>query len=172
MSTWLPVVLSSAGGVAATLLGAVTGGAIAGRSQRMHWRRDKQIDACTAITAESTRTQLALRRRWRYKEQVDWNGWNQALAMISLVGTPNAIKSVDEMDAVFWQSTSEIKGLKPGNEQGWSQIVHRLETARLDFINVARREIVGLDASLERLPIARPPLNKPVDQPTAEPSSQ
>jgi hypothetical protein len=92
--------------------------------------------------------------------------------MISLVGTPNAIKSADEMDAVFWQSASEIKGLKPGNEQGWSQIVHRLETARLDFINVARREIVGLDASLERLPIAGPPLNKPVDQPTAEPSSQ
>jgi hypothetical protein len=82
----------------------VAGGTIAGRSQKRHWTRDKQVEACSAIISESTRTQLALRRGWRHGEKIDWNGWNQALALISLVGTPAAIAAADTMDAVFWRS--------------------------------------------------------------------
>jgi hypothetical protein len=122
-----------------------------------HWRRDKQIEACTAIVSESTRTQLALRRQWRHKEKVDWNGWNQALAMISLVGTKDAIQSANDMDAVFWESTSRMTELQTVQETDWADVVQQLESARLRFINVARREVVGLDSGLESLPIARPP---------------
>ena len=117
LSVWLPVVVSSAGAAAVTLLGAVTGGAIAGRSQRMHWRRDKQIEACTAIVAESTRTQLALRRLWRRNEKVDWTPWNEALAVISLVGTPNSIHSAGDMDAAFWSSTSHMEEIGTVDER-------------------------------------------------------
>jgi hypothetical protein len=160
LSIWLPVVVSSTGAAVVTLLGAVTGGAIAGRSQMRHWRRDKQIEACTAIVSESTRTQLALRRQWRHKEKVDWNGWNQALAMISLVGTPNTIQSAYDMDAVFWESTSLMTKLHAAQEADWAEFVRQLESARLRFINVARREVVGLSHGLDSLPIARPPLDQ------------
>jgi hypothetical protein len=168
LNSLLAITLSGCAGVVVTLLGAITGGVIAGRSQQIHWRRDKQIDACTAITSESTRTQLALRTQWQHsKDRVDWNGWNQALAMISLVGTPKTIESADQMDAIFWASTAQMKTIGR-NEEDWAAIVQRLESARLTFINIARQEIVGLRTTLDRLPIARPPMGKSTNQATAE----
>jgi hypothetical protein len=41
-----------------------------------------------------------------------------------------------------------------------ADIVQQLETARLSFINEARREIIGVSVDLERLPIARPAASK------------
>jgi hypothetical protein len=160
MTSWIPIVASSAGAAVVTLFGAVTGGAIASRTQRRHWTRDKQVEACTAIVSESTRTQLALRRLWRHGEKVDWYGWNEALALISLVGTPASIAAADKMDAVFWNSTSRMDKASGFDEAIWGEIVQHLETARLSFINEARREIIGVSVDLERLPIARPPVSK------------
>ena len=159
MSPWLPVAVSSGGAAVVTLFGAVTGGVIASRSQRRHWRRDKQIEACTAIVSESTRAQLALRRQWRHRENVDWSSWDQALAMISLVGIPNLVQPANDMDAAFWTSTSHVVNLGTADEAGWTDAVRRLDSARLNFINVARREVVGLDYRLENLPKARPMSN-------------
>jgi len=156
VTSWILVVASSAGAAAVTLLGAVTGGSIASRTQRQHWTRDKQVEACTAIASESTRTQLALRRLWRRGEKVDWNGWNQALALISLVGTPTLIAAADKMDAVFWSSTARMDNAGAFDAGIWAEIVQQMEAARVAFINGARREIVGFSAQLERLPIARP----------------
>jgi hypothetical protein len=156
VTSWIPIVVSSAGAAAVTLLGAVTGGAIAGRSQRLYWTRDKQVEACTAIVSESTRTQLALRRLWRRGDNVDWNGWNQALALISLVGMPTAIAAADKMDAVFWHSKSRMDVAGAFDENIWADIVRELESARLSFINGARQEVIGVGVRLQRLPIARP----------------
>lgn len=163
MTSWIPIVVSSTGAAVVTLLGAVTGGAIASRAQRRHWTRDKQVEACAAIVSESTRTQLALRRLLRRGEKVDWNGWNQALALISLVGTPTTITAAEKMDAVFWRSTTRMDEATAFDEGIWADIVRELESARLAFINVARREIIGVGAGLDRLPIARPPMpnNRP-----------
>jgi hypothetical protein len=140
-----------------TLLGAVTGGAIASRSQRRHWIRDKQVDACAVIVAESTRAELAMRRFWRRGEKVDWNPWNQALALISLVGAPAAIAAAEKMDATFWRSTLRMEELGAFDEASWSEIVQALRSARLDFINVAREDIAEVRYRLERLPIILPP---------------
>jgi hypothetical protein len=158
VTDWIPVVVSSAGGALVTLLGAVTGGAIASRSQRRHWTRDKQVDACAAIVAESTRAELAMRRLWRRDEKVDWKPWNQALALISLVGTHAAIAAAEKMDARFWHSTLRMEKLGTFDEASWSEIVQDLRSVRLDFINVAREEIVGASHGLERLPIILPPV--------------
>ena len=132
MTSWIPIVASSAGAAVVTLFGAVTGGAIASRTQRRHWTRDKQVEACTAIVSESTRTQLALRRLWRHGEKVDWYGWNQALALISLVGTPKSIAAADKMDAVFWNSTSRMdeagtfdEAIGPRSCNSWKQLGFR-----------------------------------------------
>jgi hypothetical protein len=103
---------------------------------------------------------LELRRLWRHGEKVDWYGWNQALALISLVGTPKSIAAADKMDAVFWNSTSRMDEADAFDEGIWADIVQRLETARLSFINEARRELIGVSVDLERLPIARPATSK------------
>lgn len=165
MTSWVPIVVSSAGAAVVTLLGAVTGGAISSRSQRRHWIRDKQVEACAAIVSESTRTQIALRRLWRHDEKVDWDGWNQALALISLVGTPASVEAAARMDAVFWLSTNRMRDAGAFDETVWAGIVRDLETTRLEFINGVRADTVGLGVGLAQLPVARPPL--PEQQPDA-----
>lgn len=157
VTSWMTVVISSAGGVIVTLLGAVTGGAIASRSQQRHWTRDKQLDACAVVVSESTRAQLAMRRLWRHGEKVDWTVWNQALAMVSLVGTPATIARARGMDEAFWRCTEQIKELGSFDERHWEEILDDLESTRLEFINEARQQVVRVGSSLDQLPIVRPP---------------
>jgi hypothetical protein len=90
MAGWLAVLVSAASGVVVTLAGVVTGGLIASRSQRRQWTRDQQAGSCATVIQESVRVQLALREWWRHGQRADWTAWNQALAMIWLVGTPEA----------------------------------------------------------------------------------
>jgi hypothetical protein len=164
VTDWIPIVVSSAGAALVTLLGAVTGGAIASRSQKRHLIRDKQVDACAAIVAESTRAELAMRRLWRRDEKVDWKPWNQALALLSLVATPAAIAAAEKMDATFWHSTLRMEELGTFDEASWSGIVQDLRSVRLDFINVAREEIVEVRHGLKRLPIIPPPVRLGTNQ--------
>jgi hypothetical protein len=88
---WLTILISAASGAVVTLVGVVAGGAIAGRSQRQQWTRDKQPGACAEMVQESTRMQLALRQRWHRGASADWTAWNQALAMIWLIGTTTSL---------------------------------------------------------------------------------
>ena len=97
-----------------------------------------------------------MRRLWRRDEKVDWNPWNQALALISLVATPAAITAAEKMDAKFWLSTSRMENLGEFDEASWSEIVQDLRSVRLDFINIAREEIAGVGHGLERLPVVLP----------------
>jgi hypothetical protein len=157
VTDWVPIVISSAGGAIVTLLGAVTGGVIASRSQRRHWIRDKQVDACAAIVAESTRGQLAMRRLWRRGERADWGPWNLALALISLTASPAVIAAAEKMDATFWRSTRRMEEREEFDEEIWMQVVEDLQLVRRDFINCARKEIVGMHQDIERLPIVTPP---------------
>jgi hypothetical protein len=82
MTTWYAILISGASGALVTLLGVVVGGVMAGRSQRLHWLRDKQIEACAELLRESTAMQISLRNLWNRGEVKDWTAWNQALAMI------------------------------------------------------------------------------------------
>jgi hypothetical protein len=68
------------------LLGAVTGGVIASRTQGRQWLREQRIDAYAAVIQEPTRMQLAVRSEWRRGGRPDWTIWNLALALIWLVG--------------------------------------------------------------------------------------
>jgi hypothetical protein len=61
------VLASSAGGAAVTLVGVFAGATLTSRVQKQQWSRDKQINACAGVLAESTRMQLALRRAWKHR---------------------------------------------------------------------------------------------------------
>jgi hypothetical protein len=99
-----------------------------------------------------------MRRLWRHGEKVDWTAWNQALAMISLVGTPATIVEARAMDEAFWRCTERIKELGSFDERRWEEILDDLESARLKFINEARQQVVRVGSRLDRLPTVRPPI--------------
>lgn len=77
MAGWIAIVVSGASGAVVTLVGVVTGGVIASRSQRRQWLRDKQVDACAVVVQESTAMQLALLRQWKDQDLPDWTAWNK-----------------------------------------------------------------------------------------------
>lgn len=158
MSLWLPIFASSAGGAGVTLLGVITGGWLANLSQSRQSIRDKQISACTAIIEESTQVQLALLRQQRTGTESDWTAWNQALAVIWLVGVPEVNEAAAKMDRIFWVNGTKIKAGLITDGESWALARDQMETARLEFINAARRNIVRFSKSLTTLPVARPPL--------------
>jgi hypothetical protein len=142
------------------LLGVITGGAIASRAQRRQWNRDKQIDACTVLIQESTRMQLALREQWKYGRDIDWTTWNQALAVMWLVGTPDIIAAARKMDRAFWHCSARIRrGWKP-DEGAWATVRDNMESARLEFINVARLKLTESAEPVNEIPVARLPLSE------------
>ncbi|GAA2455795.1 hypothetical protein GCM10010191_88840 [Actinomadura vinacea] len=162
------VVVSSAGGAAASLLGVAVGAVLSSRTQRQHWSRDRQIDACKSIIAESTRCQLALRRKWKQNEPIDWTAWNEALASIWLVGPEIVIAAAYRMDELFWVEHGRIKDGEVTNEDVWAAARDAMEEARLEFINAVRDEILRAPGQLDNKPVARPLLPPRTQQSLAE----
>ena len=152
MSHW-GIFISSVAGALVTLAGVAAGAYLADRSQRKQWSLDKQIDACAAIIAESTRVQIHLARDHRRPTSgasFDWAPWNVALGAIWMVGSAEVIAAAARIDHVFWNGHS-------GNEAAvWEEWRDSMEKARLDFINVARRRVGGALDRQSQIPVSRP----------------
>lgn len=135
------------GGVVTALIGVVTGPLLTSRTDRRHWSRDKQIEACAAMVAESTRIQLALRRAWREGDTVDWIPWNVALGTIWMVGTPAVVAAAAVIDEVFWEYGDHFVQRTATSEELWAEARDCMETSRLRFItSPACRWIPGIRA--------------------------
>jgi hypothetical protein len=160
MAGWIAILVSGASGAVVTLVGVVTGGVIASRSQRRQWLRDKQVDACAVVVQESTAMQLALLRQWKDQDLPDWTAWNQALAMIWLVGTPAVREAARRMDRAFWLCGARIKSGQLSSKDAWAEEREAIELSRRDFINAARRHPVGARDPVSDVPVARPPLTE------------
>ncbi|WP_433917409.1 hypothetical protein OIE50_50625 [Streptomyces canus] len=148
--------------MAAALVGVLAGSLLTSRANRVHWSRDKQVEACAAIVAESTRIQLALRRAWRHGEPVDWVPWNVALGTIWLVGSPTTVAAAAAMDQVFWDRSEQFIQQTATGEAAWKEARDRMEAARLDFINAARLHVDPRHSRLTQVPVSRPPLPRTV----------
>jgi hypothetical protein len=153
------ILFSGAAGVLATLAGVAAGSVLSSRAQKRQWSRDRQLDACAAIVAESTRSQLALRRAWRDGEKVDWLAWNQALAAVWLVGVPEVVEVAARMDELFWRQHARVRNRVLPDEAAWEEARTLMELTRLDFINAARTHVVGVGERMTRIPVSRPPLS-------------
>lgn len=158
MSVDWPTTITTIGGVAAALIGVLAGSVLTSRADRMHWSRDKQIEACAAIVAESTRIQLALRRAWRHDEPLDWVPWNVALGTIWLVGSPAVVTAAAAIDQVFWDHSEQFIQKTATGETAWEEARDRMEAARLDFINAARLHVDPRHNTLTQVPVSRSPL--------------
>jgi hypothetical protein len=64
------------------------------------------------------------------------------------------------MDGEFWRTTNYLETIT-FSEEGWADAARALESVRLDFINLVRRDIVGVNDRLDELPMDRPPLPQP-----------
>ncbi|WP_405848495.1 hypothetical protein [Streptomyces sp. NBC_01518] len=158
------VVVSSAGSVLVTLSGVVAGAVLANRSQKQHRTRDRQIDACAAVVAESTRVQIAIRRAWKEGGTVDWTAWNIALGTIWLVGKPPMVSAAARMDEIFWRYSAQFTRRESADEGAWGTVRDLMEAARLDFINVAR-DMSEAGGPMSEVPVRRPPLPGPSGPP-------
>ncbi|MFH9547695.1 hypothetical protein [Streptomyces sp. NPDC017435] len=144
------------GGVATALIGVVAGSLLTSRTERRHWSRDKQIEACAAVVAESTRIQLALRRAWREGETVDWIPWSVALGTVWMVGTPAVVAAAAAIDEVFWAYGDQFVQRTATSEELWAEARDCMESARLRFINVARLHVDTRHTPLDQGPVNRP----------------
>ena len=86
--------------------------------------------------------QLALQRQQRHGRKADWTAWNQALAVIWLIGVPDVIDAAAAMDRVFWTDGTRIKTGQITDDDAWAVARDRMGSARLDFVNAAGRNIV------------------------------
>lgn len=86
----------------------------------------------------------------------DWTPWNEAMAVIQLVGLSEMAVEVHKMDKVFWESSSSIDHGQVTDDEAWATIRDAMEGARLRFTNAARRKLVGGSEPLSRL-AWRPP---------------
>ncbi|MFJ2158144.1 hypothetical protein [Streptomyces sp. NPDC087856] len=160
------IVVSSAGSVLVTLSGVVAGAVLANRSQKQHRTRDRQIDACAAVVAESTRVQIAILRAWKEGGTVDWTAWNIALGTIWLVGKPPMVGAAARMDEIFWRYSNQFIRGEVTDEGAWGTVRDLMEAARLDFINVAR-DMSEAGGPMTEVPVRRPLLPDPPGPPNS-----
>lgn len=155
------VLLPAMAGVLTTVVGVVLGGRLARRHQVEAWSRDRQVEACASIVRESTRMQL---QHGRLKagnagsgEVLDWTPWNEALAVLHLVGHPEMVEAVLAMDEAFWISSDAVKHRHERVDEAWETLRDPLEATRLLFINTARHHLVAGKHPLSRLVARVPP---------------
>lgn len=150
------VIVSTGGAIVAALAGVAAGAVLTGRSQTRQWFRDEQLRACADILRESTRILLEyeVASRKHRKQQVDWAPWNEALAVISIVGDQSIVEAAVRIDASFWPTSSRIDSLDVGDDE-WGALRDHIESLRLDFINTSRRVLGRSGAPLQQI-LGRP----------------
>jgi hypothetical protein len=152
----MSAIASVAGGILATLFGVALGSLLTRRAQAEQWSRDRQLEACLSIIRESSRAEVMLRLFNRNEiEKLDWTPWNEALAVIALVGHRDMASAARLMDEVFWISHRSISRGKISNDEAWVAIRDKMEASRLEFINAARCHLLRTREPIPRL-LARP----------------
>lgn len=155
--TQLGSVLPALVGMLASLLGVFLGSLLTHRAHNHQWSRTRQIDACLMIMQESNRVQFAMNALWQGGDKPDWIPWNEALVTLSLVGHPDLVRAALSIDETFWSTNHSIDTGELHSSTTWAQARGSIEGARLHFINVTRRRLVGGAQALSQF-VARPPL--------------
>jgi hypothetical protein len=154
--TPVDVIVSTGGAIIAALAGVAAGAVLTGRSQTRQWFRDEQVRACADILRESTKILLEFEvaGRKHRKQQVEWVSWNEALAVISIVGHQSIVDAAIQIDASFWLTSSRIDSLDVDDDE-WFELREHIESLRLEFINISRR-VLGRSGTPLRQILGRP----------------
>ncbi|WP_035844669.1 hypothetical protein [Kitasatospora azatica] len=144
------LLISTAGGVTATVVGVLAGGIVGRRGQNRQWLQatqtaayEKFLQAFGAVEAEMREAFLEERR-----PVVAWDPFVAASHSVSLVADPATSAAAEQLCDVVEDFTILFHGRQPTDLEELRPIHTALTEAHLKFINAAR---LSLDPSLKRL---------------------
>lgn len=141
MTSYWQVAFSAAGGVVAALTGVGFGAALGARNQRSHWARGAQLDAVAQALSEYAYIYHKYHEWFRdgTKPEINWVGWNNALAILSVTADPRIFDAAEAVDGLFWIVSDDL------NRRSGDWVTHRqrLEAAHTHLVNLCRRHLFG-----------------------------
>ncbi|MEU1037296.1 hypothetical protein [Streptomyces sp. NPDC005907] len=144
------LLISTAGGVAATVVGVVAGGIVGRRSENRKWLQETQTSAYERFLQAFGAVEMELREAFleRRRPAVAWGPFNAAIQSLSLVANPEAAAAALQLCDVIEDFTILFHDRQPADLEELRPIHTALEQGHLKFVNAARR---SLHPSQERL---------------------
>jgi hypothetical protein len=141
MTSFWQVAFSAAGGVVAALTGVGFGAALGARNQRSHWARGAQLDAVTQALAQYAYIYDKFYEWCRdgTKPEINWVGWNNALAILSVTADSRIFDAAEAVDGLFWTVSDDLNK-RSGD---WATHRQRLEAAHTRLVTLCRRHLIG-----------------------------
>ncbi|WP_431040502.1 hypothetical protein ACQUSR_00385 [Streptomyces sp. P1-3] len=138
------LVISSAGGVAATVVGVVAGGVVGRRGQNQQWIRDNRTAAYAAFLQAFATLEMELREAFLEDgpHTADWVPWHSALTMISLVAPREVAAAASELTGAVGRF-AELVDSSPKTREDLQGIHTALVEGQMRFVNAARASLDG-----------------------------
>lgn len=144
------ILISTAGGVAATIVGVIAGGIVGRRSQNRQWLQESRTAAYEKFLQAFGTVEMELRHAFldRRRPAVVWGPFNAALQSMCLVASREAITAAEQLCDTIEEFTILFHGRQPTDLEELRPIHNGFHEAHLKFVNAARR---SLDTSQEHL---------------------
>ncbi|MBT2393090.1 hypothetical protein J7E87_27555 [Streptomyces sp. ISL-1] len=144
------LLISTVGGVAATVVGVIAGGVVGRRSQNRQWLQESRTAAYEKFLQAFGAVEMELRHAFldRRTPAVVWEPFNAALHSLSLVASPETAAAADKICDLIEEFTILFHGRQPTDLDELRPIHSGLHEAHLKFVNAARR---SLDPSQEHV---------------------
>ncbi|MFF5106400.1 hypothetical protein [Streptomyces sp. NPDC000134] len=144
------LLISTTGGVAATIVGVVAGAVVGRRSENRKWLRETQTSAYERFLQAFGAVEMELREAFleRRRPAVAWGPFNAAIQSLSLVANPETAAAALRLCDVIEDFTILFHDRQPADLEELRPIHTALHEGHLTFVNAARR---SLHPSQERL---------------------
>lgn len=148
------LLISTAGGVSATVVGVVAGGFVGRRSQNRQWLQGTQTAAYERFLQAFGAVESELREAFldERRPAVDWGPFVAATHSVSLVADQETSTAAEQLCEIMEDFTILFHGRQPTDLEELRPIHTALGAAHLAFVNAARRSLdpsqVRLDRSL------------------------
>ncbi|MFD9405037.1 hypothetical protein ACFWA4_40265 [Streptomyces sp. NPDC060011] len=144
------LVISTAGGVTATVVGVIAGGVVGRRGHSEQWVRDNRTTTYAAFLQEFAAVEIELRNAFTEDRpnRVDWVAWNAALVALSLVATREVAAAAAELTGAVGHF-AELVARSPKTRGELREIHGRLAAGQLRFVNAARASLDGSQLPLD-----------------------
>ncbi|MFI0243041.1 hypothetical protein [Streptomyces sp. NPDC016845] len=139
------MVISTVGGVSATVVGVFAGGLVGRRGQNEQWVRDNRTATYAAFLREFVAVEIELRTAFLADRphRLEWAPWNAALTALSLVATREVAAAAAELTGAIGRF-AQLVARSPKTREELREVQEALAAGQLQFVNAAR---ASLDAS-------------------------
>jgi hypothetical protein len=137
-------VISSAGGVAATVVGVFAGGVVGRRGQNEQWIRDNRTKAYAAFLEAFATLEMDLREAFLEDRPhtYDWVPWHSALTAVSLVAPREVAAAASELTGAVGRF-AELVDNSPKRREDLQEVHAALVAGQIRFVNAARESLDG-----------------------------